>query len=181
MARSSSDNPQTSVAVLATALAWLIPGAGHFFLGRRIRGIVIFLAVGSTFWTGIAIGGVMTVDYHYERWWFAAQMFTGLHGMAGWYRQHQVYEDVLEESPEIRLGPAPDGGMSGDQARVDAYLVEEGLAVSNPTDTVARAFSGVAGLLNLMCIFDVLTLGLMGVRGEPREPAPEPSCPEGET
>jgi TM2 domain-containing membrane protein YozV len=174
--RTSSPNAQTAQAVLAAVLAWLIPGAGHFYLGRRARGLVIFLTIGLTFWSGIAIGGVMTVDYHYERWWFLAQVFTGTHGLAGWYRQHLVYEEVIDElGPNLRLGPAPGGQTSEDQARVDAYLAEKGLAVSNPSDTIARAYSGVAGLLNLMCIFDVLTLGLLGIRGEPstlKEPQP---------
>ncbi len=175
----SQDSGQMPTAILATLLAWLIPGAGHFYLGRRRRAIVIFLAIGLTFWTGIAIGGVMTVDYHFERWWFLAQMFTGTHGLVGWYRQHQVYEDVAANVNTRRLGPAPDGGMSGDQARVDEYLVQKKVAVSSPTDTVARAYSGVAGLLNLMCIFDALTLGLMGIRGEPRTLRPVQAGAEG--
>ena len=46
-------------------------------------------------------------------------------------------------------------------------LVDEGLSLSYPSDTVARAYAGVAGMLNLMCIFDAVMLATMGSAGEP--------------
>lgn len=57
-------------------------------------------------------------------------------------------------------------------------LAERGLLPVNPADTVARAYSGVAGLMNLMCMFDVMLMSVMGIRGEPklrdeREKGPE--------
>jgi hypothetical protein len=39
--------------------------------------------------------------------------------------------------------------------------------VADPAAGVARAYTGIAGMMNLLCIFDVLMLGLMGVWGEP--------------
>ena len=65
-------------ALLAFALAWLVPGAGHAFVGRPWRGLIIFLAIGATFWGGVAMGGVMTVDQKEQKWWFAAEMLTGV-------------------------------------------------------------------------------------------------------
>ena len=42
------------------------------------------------------------------------------------------------------------------------------MARAAPMDSVARAYSGTAGLLNLMCIFDAAILALMGRTGERR-------------
>jgi len=154
-------------------LGWFIPGLGHALLGRLHRGIVIFAIVAATFWSGVAIGGVMTVDYHNQRWWFAAQTLAGVHGVMGWYRQDKIYQR-LSADPEVGL---PHHRLS--QARIawnyrlDRKLAEESLAMVSPADTVARAYSGVAGLLNLMCVFDAVMLSLLGVSGEPAPPAPK--------
>lgn len=43
--------------VIAIILAYLVPGAGHLYLGRRGRGIVFFLIVVLLFVIGISIDG----------------------------------------------------------------------------------------------------------------------------
>jgi TM2 domain-containing membrane protein YozV len=166
--------------LLALFLAWLIPGAGHAYLGRRARGIVIFVTIGATFWAGVAIGGVMTMDYYFERWWFAAEVLTGIHGLVGWQHQRQVYARMAREDPQIGLPrPAPGGEVTPQQVRIDRWLSEEGIALVAPGDKLARSYAGVAGLLNLMCMFDAMVLALMGVRGEPASKEPHPQTRAG--
>lgn len=48
-------------AIAAMVLAFLVPGAGHFFLGRRRRAAVFFAIVVGMFGVGIAIDGSMYV------------------------------------------------------------------------------------------------------------------------
>lgn len=156
--------------ILAALLAWLVPGAGHVYLGRMRRGAILFLAIAATFWGGAAMGGVMTVDSRYDRWWFYAQSLSGVHGLAGWWRQEQVYRDVARRLGKEQILPAPDGRPTDEQMRVDAALREKGVVLANPTEGVARAYSGVAGLLNLLCVFDAALLAMMGRRGEPSRP-----------
>ena len=50
--KQSSSNP-----MLAVMLACAIPGAGHLYLGRAKRGIIIFLTVTALFWAGVGVGG----------------------------------------------------------------------------------------------------------------------------
>jgi len=151
-----AEAPKTTRHSAATALvlSWLIPGAGHVYVGLPARGIIIFLTIAATFWAGIAIGGVMTVDPITQRWWFVAEMLTGAHGLVCWYRQHEAVE-ALVGSGKVHL------------LELDKRLAEANLALVSPTDTVARAYSAVAGLLNLMCIFDAVILALMGKRRAP--------------
>jgi hypothetical protein len=147
---------ETSVLpALAVLLACAIPGAGHIYLGRVGRGIIIFLTIIAMFWSGVAVGGVLTVDSQREKWWFAAQMLTGANGLAAWQLEKRAYQDLQKNA----------NGRS-----IEDRMVDKKIALVAPAETVARAYSGVAGLINLMCIFDVLMLSLMGVRGEP---APE--------
>ena len=42
---------------LALALAWLVPGAGHIFLGRRGRGLAFLVIVLATVGVGCALHG----------------------------------------------------------------------------------------------------------------------------
>lgn len=153
--------------LLALFLAWAIPGAGHAYLGRRRRGAIVFVMIGATFWAGVAMGGVLTVDHYQERWWFVADMFTGVHGLVSWYRQDRVYERLTRD-PEIgAFLPPTHEDASLQYARIQEKLAEEGLAIPPTTASVARVYAGVAGMLNLMCIFDAMVLALMGVTGEP--------------
>ena len=146
--------------LLALLLACAIPGAGHFYLGRAKRGIIIFLTVTALFWSGVAVGGVLTVDSQHEKWWFVAQMLTGANGLAAWQREKRACR-----SPE----------MTKEGQSIQERMVKADIALVAPAETVARAYSGVAGLINLMCIFDALMLATMGVQGEP---APEKKQPE---
>jgi hypothetical protein len=45
--------------VLVCLAAWLVPGAGHLWLGRRQKGIVFLLALPLMFLTGIWLQGRM--------------------------------------------------------------------------------------------------------------------------
>ena len=42
---------------IACLLAWAVPGAGHFFLGRRVKGMVFLAIVLVTFMAGLAFQG----------------------------------------------------------------------------------------------------------------------------
>jgi hypothetical protein len=164
-------------ALIACILAWIVPGAGHAFVGRPWRGVIIFIAIGATFWGGVAMGGVMTVDHQGQKWWFAAEMLTGVHGLAGWRNESKQIK-ALE--PKIQKEMADKGLLHENKIRdkrlerierrnyTEKVLAEEKLALVAPMATLARAYAGVAGLLNLMCVFDVVMLALIGTTATTR-------------
>lgn len=43
--------------VLAMVLAWLVPGLGHFYLGRRGRAVLFFLLAVVCLWVGTLLQG----------------------------------------------------------------------------------------------------------------------------
>ena len=55
----------------AVALAWLVPGGGHFLLGKRLRGALLFGAVTLSFLVGLLLRG-----YLFE--WQTGDLFTTL-------------------------------------------------------------------------------------------------------
>ena len=42
---------------LLLAVAWLVPGLGHWILGRRVRAVVFFIVIISAFVTGVLLDG----------------------------------------------------------------------------------------------------------------------------
>jgi hypothetical protein len=81
--------------LLTLGLAWLLPGAGHFYIGQRGKGVVFCFLVLLLFFTGVMItagGGVdckplgiarvvfkvdADADCGRHPWSFALQAFTG--------------------------------------------------------------------------------------------------------
>jgi hypothetical protein len=111
---------------LAGLLAWLLPGLGHLYLGHRRRGLIFLVVIATTFWGGVAMGGVgNTVDPRKHTTWFMAQISTGAHALA-----------------------ALAWKQAADADREPVY--------SWQAENVAVVYTGVAGLLNLLVIIDAL-------------------------
>ena len=51
------EKPQSGGLVLLCLAAWAIPGAGHLWLGRRSKGLILLIALPLMFAIGIAIQG----------------------------------------------------------------------------------------------------------------------------
>jgi hypothetical protein len=51
-------------AITAMVLAYLVPGAGHFYLGKRGRAVAFFVIVCLMFAIGIAIDGDLYTVFH---------------------------------------------------------------------------------------------------------------------
>ena len=56
-ARMAQSEPLTAMAVIAPAVGWLIPGAGHMIQKRWIRGVLIFISIVTMFLLGLAMQG----------------------------------------------------------------------------------------------------------------------------
>ncbi|MFP4057991.1 MAG: DUF6677 family protein [Candidatus Brocadiia bacterium] len=61
----------------ALLLAWLLPGAGHWYVARRARAAVYGFAVVGVFVAGLAMGGLATVSVAGHKWAFLLQVFDG--------------------------------------------------------------------------------------------------------
>jgi hypothetical protein len=49
--------PASTMSVIAPALGWLIPGAGHVIQKHRIRGALLFVSIGTLFVLGLLMQG----------------------------------------------------------------------------------------------------------------------------
>ncbi len=117
---------------MAGLLAWVLPGLGHIYLGARSRGIVYLVTITATFWTGVAIGSVQgTVAPHARKLWFVAQLCTGGNTLLA-YGLHVRADPQSARSTKLTVA----GHWSSAEVGVH--------------------YTGVAGLLNLLVIFDAI-------------------------
>ena len=112
-------------------LAWAIPGAGHFLMGRRRVGGLLFFAITATFLFGLISSEGRAVSVRKHPYAFAAQVGAGLLTVvpAG-------YRLTLDLRPETVRPPDSDIPL---YARLDLGLL----------------FTMVAGLLNLVLVHNV--------------------------
>ena len=57
MRATAADETQSGALVLLCVAAWAIPGAGHLWLGRRNKGLVVLIALPLMFAIGLALRG----------------------------------------------------------------------------------------------------------------------------
>lgn len=62
---------------LALALAWLVPGLGHFYLKRPLHGLFFLAAIGGLYAAGLIIAQGTAVNYTLHEYYFYCQMFAG--------------------------------------------------------------------------------------------------------
>ncbi len=121
----------------AGILAWLLPGAGHFFLGHRGIAAVFFVAISFAYGTGLAVGGVKnSVNPTANRWLFLAEL-----GIGGYPTVGYLVSNALPDYGPKELSPY-----------VSFY----------PEADVAQIYLAIGGLLNLLAILDALTRAQTG-------------------
>jgi len=139
-------------AYLAAFLAWLVPGLGHLYQGRTAKGILYAVCILSLYFAGFAMGEGKIV---YWRWvnplqnpdkfclHYVGQFFVGLpalpaliQGTLKYYGMPTILGGFMEEPPQnVINGLIPWFGK----------LIE-----------VGTIYTTIAGLLNVLAIYDAL-------------------------
>jgi hypothetical protein len=63
--------------VAAVLLTWVAPGAGHWYLGYRKKGIFYFVVITALFVAGMAIADFRNISYERHPVFFLAYAFYG--------------------------------------------------------------------------------------------------------
>jgi hypothetical protein len=133
-----SRSPNTFPPPLVALAGWLIPGAGYWLIGQRIRAITVGVTILVLFTLGILIAGMRvvqapdmsgpgsTLQRVLQRPWFIGQVLSGPVGLISAYISEQ-----LSQSPTYRAVEAK------------ARLAE-----------IGTLYTAVAGMLNLLTIID---------------------------
>lgn len=170
---------------LAGFLAWLIPGAGHFYQRRFAKGTLFFLCIMPIFVIGGVLGSsdeVGPVRSVYCSWregdkrlYFIPQSCLGLSAIpaiAQSYLCAQPTSSPMRRGPQVssplgRWMAPPQLGMSGVPPAGDEIVRR--LHVWYDLSTL---FLVVAGLMNLLAIFDAIAGPVLPPVGRPTTAAP---------
>ena len=64
--------------ILGLVAGWLVPGLGHWTIGRRGKALLYFTTITATFVTGVILAQGRNMSYDREWIYFLAYMFNGL-------------------------------------------------------------------------------------------------------
>lgn len=93
---SDRDGSRKKEPALAAMLSWLIPGAGHFYLGQRFKAGFFFVVINVLFFLGLALGEGLVVNREKFFYYWAGQLLNGGAGILttlftrGWKMQENA-------------------------------------------------------------------------------------------
>ena len=106
-----SQPPKPSPAAVALC-GWLIPGAGYFLIGERVRAAIIAPVVLALFIMGALIGGIkvveaptgFTVAAILDRPWFIGQVLIGPASVAAAVVSNHIDDEQVSTSRSWEIG-----------------------------------------------------------------------------
>ncbi len=112
--------------------SWLVPGGGHFLLGRRAPAAVFFFAVTLTYFAGMALADFGNVSIERHSYYFLAHIFNGGETLIAWLLTRGVLEDHIPmhfgiPTREIGILYTAVASLLNIIAMMDAYAIAAGL------------------------------------------------------
>lgn len=146
---------------LAALLAWLVPGAGHFYQRRHAKGSLFVVCILCTWILGFALGGghVVYASWHPgdKRWHYFLQAGVGaaaLPALVQGYRMNQATEngrtlDYYEPWWGGFMAPPHRPVFEQRADEVSAWYARHGAGYE-----IGTWYTMIAGLLNILVIYD---------------------------
>lgn len=140
--QSEGDGEGRSVSKALLFLAWLIPGLGHWILGKRVRALVFASVIFAAFVTGVVLDGEIAVPQQNSplSWFFA----LGCLGNGILYLLRLVWVNGLDGLLSSAFPYGLHGG--GDPVAAGFFY--------------GKTFLYTAGLMNLLVVLDVHDIGI---------------------
>ena len=167
---------------LAAFLAWLIPGAGHFYQGRTTKGSIFFVCILSAWILGFALGGGHVVYASWQpgdkRWHYFLQAGVGAAALPALIQGQRMKENTNPMSGETNRSYQPLWGgfmappfrpvIESEADEVSAWYARHGAGYEMGT-----WYTVIAGLLNILVIYDAyggpLSVPISGRKKEDEE------------
>lgn len=85
---------------IAALAGWLVPGAGHFLIGMKAKGVFFFVVIVGAFVGGLVLAEFHAVDYDRHPIYFLAFLFNGLVTLLAWTATSslEVTDYITQES-----------------------------------------------------------------------------------
>jgi hypothetical protein len=130
-------------APLVVFSAWLVPGGGHFVLGRRTQAAVLFLTITATFFGGMCLADFSNVSPDRHGYYFIAHAMNGAETLVATL----ATRDAVEDHVPRHFGMA--------------------------TGEIGTLYTAVAALLNVIAMMDAYGIVARVKREEPAQASEE--------
>lgn len=149
--------PERRFNLLAPALAWLVPGLGHYYLGYRARAVLIAAGIGFLYVGGLFIGGVDVIDRRNDFWWYCGQALASpatplINAWRGGIDER--YHALGYNGP-----PPPEEGDPPPPYTPSFAKVNE----------IGTLYTTIAGMINALAILDLIALAPAGLAARREE------------
>lgn len=88
--------------VLGLLAAWVLPGLGHWIIGRRGKAILFFATITTCFLLGVILAHGRNLSYERDAVYFLAYMFNAGQTALGWLLTRGL--ELTHEIPYLQLG-----------------------------------------------------------------------------
>jgi len=156
------------VGYLALVLAWAVPGLGHLMLGEKKRGIVFAVTIHGLFAAGMLIGGIRAINPPDQAIWTYTQFLTGWPMLVANRVEHGARVEIANLEQEYRNNrPSLEDGAGRQQYAKEFFVKHPVLTYHPKVQDIGAVYCGIAGMLNLLVMFDVLLRITGSVREDP--------------
>lgn len=137
---------------IAAFLAWLVPGAGHFYQRRYFKAAIFSICVLSCYFIGLALGDGHVVYASWTkddpRWQYVFQAGVGLPALPALVQSRRV---MAREEPLIAdvMAPPRQPVRQKDHDHLASWHLKLGAYFE-----LGTLYTMVAGLLNVLAIYD---------------------------
>ena len=136
-------------ALVACLLAWVVPGGGHFYLGKRRRALVFFLVVLTTFLLGVVNEGRSYLIDGEQPLTYLATFANVATGPLELISRQVTYHSLVYRLPADESGPEA-------VRLLDAMRMK----VRSVTDEYGTTYLLAAGLMNILLILDAFDIAI---------------------
>ena len=164
-----ADEVGSGAGYLALVFAWLVPGLGHLMIGEKARGMIFLVTLHGLFALGLLIGGIRAINPADQPIWRYTQFLSGWpmlvsnHFEKTDFEPNYIDEDQNHQIPMERLYQADRPSALNDDNRAARIAYAKDFFQKYPLFTyhpkiqdIGSVYCGLAGMLNLLVIFDVL-------------------------
>lgn len=147
---------------VALVLAWLIPGSGHLLIRQYGRAILFFFVIHGLFAAGMLIGGLRAINPPDQAIWTYTEFLTGWPMLVANHIQKdapaqldKLTQQYSANRPSIALEDPSD--IATRKTYATDFIKDHPLFSYHPkVQDIGAVYCGIAGMLNLLVIFDVL-------------------------
>lgn len=146
---------------IAALLAWLVPGLGHYYQGRYFKSFLFSICIIPTFLVGAYLGSSPEVGFARnvycswrptdKRYFFIPQSCVGFAAVPA-IMQSYIVDDG--KKPFLNGAMSPPRISSTPQTHWNTLTLDEIIANLGSRFEIGTLFTVVAGLMNLLVIFD---------------------------